>query len=376
MKKFFLPILLAVALIISALPLASCTYVPSVPETTVTRIVIEAMAEVELIVNYKNNVATVTPLNELAEILLADETLINMTPDKTAAEIAKLIGKAKLLSTDKTETIKLSISGESDSDYVEVITEMIEKKLTKTFKKYDVAINIEHVEPATDDELKTLLLDEKLYSENMIDEYVRTEKNFALALARIESAALPTSVFRYMYFSNLERVGIIYQKEEIANMIEEMGDAHTETLTTYRNAISDLKNASDALDQFLYDSYLAADCDYMINLDALYDMILFRSDEAYSMSKEFLDITVENINNELAAYYTAVDEANAAILEIENNFDQEIVTKYRSVGIDIQNKVAEYEEGAKDRFNEKYASELSAARNTLKDVKAQLLGDK
>lgn len=374
MKKIFIPILLALVLIISALPLTSCTYVPSVPETTVTRIIIDAEAEVELIVNFKNNVATVTPLNEIAEILLSGETLINMTPDKTAAEIAKLIGKSGLLYTDKTETVRLSISGDPDSDYVEVITKMIEKKLTKTFKKYDVTIKIEHFEPATDDELKALLMDEKLYSEKMIDEYVRTEKNFALALARIESAALPTSVFKYMYFSNLERAGIIFQKDQIAVMIKELGDAHAETLAAYENAIAEMKKASDAIDSFIYDSYLSADCDYITNLEALYDMILFRSADAYDMAKEMLDITDENIKNELSAYYTAFEEANAAVIEIENNFDQEIVVKYRNVGIDIQNKVSEYEDGAKDRFNEKYASELSAARDALNNVKTQLIG--
>jgi len=375
MKKFVLPILLAFVLTISALPLASCTYVPSVPETTVTRIVIEAKAEVELIVNYKNNVATVTPLNELAEVLLYDETLINMTPDKTAAEIAKLIGKAELLSTSKTETVRLSISGEADSDYVEVITKMIEKKLTKTFKKYDVSIEIEHFDPLTDDEIKALLLAEKLYPKIMIDEYIRTDTNFALALARLESAALPTRVFKYMYFSNLERAGIIYQKEQIAALIKEMGDAHAETLATYENAIAELKSAGDALDKLLYDSYLATDCHYQTNLSALYDLYLFRSEEAYTTAEEMLDITEDNINNELTAYSTAFDEAYAAILEIENNFDKEIVVKYRSVGIEIQNKVSEYEESLKDVFNEKYASELSAAKVALNNVKSQLIGE-
>jgi hypothetical protein len=177
-----------------------------------------------------------------------------------------------------------------------------------------------------------------------------------------------------MYFSNLERAGIIHQKEQIAEMIRGMGDAHAETLATYENAIAELKSAGDAIDQLIYDSYLAADCNYQINLSALYDLILFRSEEAYTTAEEMLDITDDNIKNELTAYYTAFDEALAAILEIENNFDKEIVVKYRSVGIEIQNKVAEYEEGAKDRFNEKYASELSAARADLNKVKSQLIG--
>ena len=374
MKKFILPILLALVLVVSALPLSSCTSVPSVPESTVTRIILDAKAEVEIIVNFKNNVATVTPLNELAEVLLSEETLINMSPDKTAAEIAKLVCKAGLFLAGSQETITLSISGESDSEYVQVITKMIDKKLTKTFGKYDVNITIEHVDPATDDELKALLMDEKLYSENMIDEYVKTEKNFALALARLESVSLPTSVFKYLYFSNLERIGVIHQKEEIANMIEELGEAHTQVLSEYRAAIADVKAASEAIDQFLYDSYLAENSDYQINLDALYDMILFRSEDAYNASEEFLYNTDYLIKEELATYHAAYDEAIAAVTEIEGTFEQEIVSKYRSVGIDIQNKVSEYEAGAMDRFKEKYASELEASKNKLNEIKSAICG--
>ena len=95
MKKKIIALVLAAVLLAGALALVSCKKkVPEVEYTTVTRITFDAIASVEIIVNFQNNVVAVTPYNDAAEIILTGESFLKTTPDETVAKIAALAANA------------------------------------------------------------------------------------------------------------------------------------------------------------------------------------------------------------------------------------------------------------------------------------------
>ena len=148
MKKT-LVLILVLALAVASL--ASCTYVPTVDADIITMITIDAGASVELMVNPKNNVSVATPLNDQASIIMSGEDLTNRKPDEAAAKFVSLAAKAGFLAEG---TVKLSVTG--DSDYAEVITELITKKSVKAMKKEGIKGKVEMVDPISEAELRAL----------------------------------------------------------------------------------------------------------------------------------------------------------------------------------------------------------------------------
>lgn len=329
MKRKIIILLIAVLLLASAL--TSCTYVPKVSLDTITRITLDAGASVELIVNRENNVVAVTPLNELASALLINEDLLKIAPDKAIDKIMNLALKSGF-SGDK---VLLSISGKSD--YVDVITGMIEKKINKNLKKFKLDATIEHVEPATAAELRELFESTRLYTEDEMLGIGDDALTYYIALGRQETAFLPSSELKNFYYVSKECHMAIYTSEVKIEILETVKEDYPDAYDAYVGAFDMLKESALALEAAARELYLEAS-----------------------------DVALDD-------YYSDLEAKQIAINSIEAAFERDVTIAIRSAVYQTQTTLIEKRSTFPKTFYEMYKSEVEAVKNALAEKKNELI---
>lgn len=329
MKNKLIILLLATVLILSAF--TSCTYIPKVSYNTVTRITLEAGASVEFIVNRENDVVAVTPLNDEACVLLINEDLLKIAPDKAADKFMTLVLKSGF-NGDK---VKLSISGESD--YVDVITEMIQKKIQKRLKKFSVNASIEMVEPATVFQLRDIMLDDKLYNELEMSIIGDSELIYYLALSRQETAALPSLPLKKLYYAAKELNVEIYTAEGKLGVLETIKTEYPEAYEVYNEAFNMLKESAAALENAAKELYLG------------------------------------NSTEAIDSYYSDFEAKKVALTSIEEAFQKEVTVAIRKAYYETQTALISKRNSFPFTFKEKYQSEIDATTSELVARKNELI---
>ena len=371
MKKKIIAIVLAAVLLTGALALASCKRkVPEVEYTTVTRITFDAIASVEIIVNFQNNVVAVTPYNDAAEIILTGESFLKTTPDETVAKIATLAANAGYFAA--ADSLKLSVSG--PGAYVEIITEMIVEETEKALKKAGVEKAVEFVEPATVEELRQLNREVGYYSEEVLASIPDEDLIFAMAQCRVSAASLPDLDFSFAYYSGMDRMSLVHQKNGIAELVKGMGEAHDGAYSEYRAAFLKYEAAANAIDQYLLDNYLSETSEYRALKKAVKDALadIENGREAYDAAVSALEAK----RAELREGYNALvddfaDEANK-LTQLETSFSQEIRTEYRAKVMDIFNAALEAEQYFMDTFTGNVGDSLNAAKSLNEEFKTKV----
>ena len=323
-------IILFIAALLLAATLTSCTYVPKVSYDTVTRITLDAGVSVELIVNRENNVVAVTPLNDMACALLINEDLLMTSPDKAIDKIMTLILKGGF-DGDK---VLLSISG--NSDYVDVITDMIEKKIEKRLKKFKLDATVEIIEPMEADDLRAICLDGHFYTEDEMSMLGDGELIYYLALRRKEGAFLPSLELKSFYFISKECYSEIYFVEGKLGSVETVKDEHPEDYAAYASAFEALKASALALEEAARALYL------------------------------------EEANIDLTPYYSDLKAKKEAITSLEEGFGKEVTYAIRSAYTKTQPELAEKKARFQQTFYDMYKSEIEEATNALTEMKNEL----
>ena len=371
MKKKIIALVLAAVLLAGALALVSCKKkVPEVEYTTVTRITFDAIASVEIIVNFQNNVVAVTPYNDAAEIILSGESFLKTTPDETVAKIAALAANAGYFAA--VDSLKLSVSGEGE--YVDVISEMIEDETEKALKKAGVEKAIEFVAPATVEELRQLNREVGYYSEEVLASIPDEDLIFAMAQCRVNAAALPDLDFSFAYYSGMDRMSLVHQKNGIAELVKGMGEAHDGAYSEYRAAFLEYEAAANAIDKYLFDNYLSETSEYRALKKAVREALadIESGRQAYDAAVAALEAKKAEL---VEGYNALIDdfavEANK-LTELETNFSQEIRTEYRAKVMDIFNAALEEEQYFMDTFVSGAEAAINAAKSLNEEFKTKL----
>ena len=368
MKTKITALFAAIVFLIGAVSLVSCNKVPEVEYTTVTRITFDAIASAEIIVNFQNDVVAVTSFNDAAEVILSGEDFRKESPDKVIAEIAALCAKADYFSA--VDKIQLSISGEGE--YVDVVSKMIKKETEKAVKKYGVSV--EFTQPATYDELRQIHREVGYYSEEVLASIPDEELIFALAQCRVGALSLPDIDFSFAFFSEVDRMSLVYQKNGIANVIKDMGEAQIETYNDYIAEVGKYEQAADALDKYVYDNYLSPESEYRALKNAVREALaeIKNGREAYDTAVAALEAKraeiVEGYNELVDAFAVEADN----LTDHEFDFNQEIVTEYRAKVMDIINASLEAESTYMDTFNAEYKTAIDAANSANAAFKANI----
>ena len=368
MKKRIISLIAVVALLLSAVSLVSCNKVPEVPYTTVTRITFDAIASVEIIVNFQNDVVAVTPFNDAAEVLLSGENFLKKAPEEVVSGIAKLAEAAGYLTA--VDSVKISVSG--SGEYVDVISKMIKKSTEKAVKASGVSV--EFTDPATMGELRQLNREVGYYSEEVLRSIPDADLIFAMAQCRVEAAALPDTDFSYAFFSGVDRMSLVYQKNGIADVVKSVGEAHAETYNEYMAALAEYERAADALDKYVFDSYLSPSSEYRALKTAVREALvdIENGREAYDTAVAALEAKKAEL---ASGYATLVDEFSEEadnLTNLEKAFDKEVVTEYRAKVMDIINASLEEEKKFMDIFTAEYKDAIEAAKNDKEAFKAKL----
>lgn len=368
MKTKITALFAAIVLLIGAVSLVSCNKVPEVEYTTVTRITFDAIASAEIIVNFQNDVVAVTPFNDAAEIVLSGEDFRKESPDKTVAAIASLCAKAGYLTA--VDSIKLSISGEGE--YVDVISKMIKKETEKAVKEHGASV--EFTAPATNEELRQIHREVGYYSEEVLASIPDSDLIFALAQCRVGVLTLPDIDFSFAFFSGVDRMSLVHQKNGIANVIKDMGEAQAETYNDYIAEVGKYEQAADALDKYVYDNYLSPESEYRALKTAVREALadIRNGRAAYDTAVAALEAKraeiVEGYNALADAFTVEADN----LTDHEFAFNQEIRTEYRAKVMDIINAALEAENTFMDTFTAEYKTAIDAANSANAAYKSKI----
>ncbi len=376
MKKSKILILaLALALIMTAL--VSCTYVPTVDADVITMITIDADASVEFMVNPKNKVASATPLNDIAAIIMSGESFVGKKPDEAAAQFVSLAARAGLLAEGGLTTVKLSVSGESD--YVDVITKLITKKMLKSMKKEGVKGEVQNTLPMTEEELLAICLENNYIPEDNAAYATYNYLVYSLANQRVGYAEFPTEetslIFRL--FKDLDFDLII--KEETLKDLETVKDSYPEVYNDYKEKLDDYKSCAEEFKAYCVAAYLSSSSDYAKALAEMRDAKeeAIRSGNASSLDAArgaLADVDLA-IKEEIEKYEKNLGLKKADIEEIEGGFINhiEIERHMRQTYMNRQARVRTAISTYASEFSDKFNAQLTAVKDELAARKKNII---
>ena len=371
MKKNLLLFFLTAVLLLSSLSLTGCTFVPSVETETITRITLSVGAEIELMVNYENRVITASALDPRALVLISGEELTDITPDKAAERFTKLAAEAGFTTKDSPAPVKLSVSGKSD--YVDIITELITKKVKKVLKKNDISASFDIEQPKSVEELSEILAGAGYISAETLSEMNEGDLYYALTWRRKEAASLHLKEFGFLYYFDKEIASTTAIFDKKLNMIGEMGDAQIDTYTSYGNAVNSYKFKAAALLDFLYTSYISADSEYRQLLGDICRAEVIKDDALYAEALGKLEQCNADILSEFEEYEEAMLAARENVHEVENNFPAEVTSAYKQVALKYVNEVSEIMKEYITDYEEKNKADIDAIGTALQNAKSELM---
>ena len=355
--------------------LSSCTYIPTVASDVITMITIDADARVEFMVNPENKVVSATPLNDIAAIIIFGEDFKGKKPDEAAADFISISAKAGLISE---LPVKLSVSGESD--YVDVITEMISKKIVKSMKKAGIKGSVEMVEPMTRDELLALCLENGYIDQENLDNISYNRLVYTLATKRVSSRDFFTEEMKFLY----NTLGGLYydtciKSETLTDLSLKQSEAG-EIYAAYSSAVSSYKTALEEFEQFYVSSYFSENSEYQKALGTMRDAkeaVLNGSGSAEALQKATADLSeiISSIKNETNERLSDIKLKLSEINELEKTFeDNDTVSIHLKQTYLVRiARVKEKTQSFTADFNTKFEKELTFIKNSLSARKDNLL---
>ena len=364
MKSKILILILALVMAVSAL--ASCGYVtlPDAAADEITLVTVDADAKVEFVVNPDNKVVAATPLNDLASIVIFNESLTDKAPDEAVAQLISLVAKAGLV---KNGSVKISVTGESE--YSKAITEFISKAAVKSLKKEGIDGEVEKVAPITEDELREFCLEKKYIYEEDAYKYTYKDLIYTLAARRVGYAEFPSQELIYLYELFDETFYNSVIKGETLADVETLKDEFPGTYTAYKVAVDAYKLLAADLDSFFHEYYLAKDSQYQKTLSA------YRDERESASAKEAFDKAAEAASAEIEIYREKLDAALESIENIEKTFINEIKLEQhlRQTYNDRLSRVKTELAKINDQFKDKYKDDISFITDELSARKKDLI---
>ena len=169
-------------------------------------------------------------------------------------------------------------------------------------------------------------------------------------------------------------MSLVYQKNGIANVIKDMGEAQVETYNDYIAEVGKYEQAADALDKYVYDNYLSPESEYRALKNAVKEALadIKNGSEAYYTAVAALEAKraemVEGYNDLVDAFTIEADN----LTDHEYAFNQEIRSEYRAKVMDIINASLEEESTFMDKFTAEYKTAIDAANAVNESFKSKI----
>ena len=376
MKNKLIILFLSTILVLATL--TSCTYIPTVDADVITMITVDADAKVEFMVNPKNTVVSATPLNDIASIIMVGESLTGKKPDEAASEFISLAAAAGLVSKNGLSTVKISVSG--DSDYVDVITDVISKKIVKSMKKSGIKGSVEVVSPMTRAEIIALCLENGYITENDAENFSDNRLMYALATKRVSYNSLPTQKTKDFYDTCGSLNYNVWIKDETLVDLAAKKDSFPQIYAAYNSAVSAYKVAVEDFEEFYVSSYFDVDSAYQKALSAVRDAkeALISgggSEEALRQADLTLSVIDTSIKAELKILLKSLDSRLALIDEVETEFDdqKELGSYLKLTYGDRVQRISKKIDSFTSDFNKKFEKELKFITDALSARKDSLM---
>lgn len=400
MKKRFIGIFLLFAIMLSVVPLTSCSRATP-KDGSVTRMTVDINPSVEFMIDDENKVISVTALNDDGSILIVGEAFVGKTAEDAVEMVITLATETGYLVHGNVEasenTVKISVSG--DSRYAEKLHKDIAEKAKSTLAALDINGKIEKAEALKLDALRELALSTSLYTEEEIGAMDEEQLYKVVAAGRVETALLLTEEMRNAYYNAKEYKISFAEREEIATVIKELGGIYALTHSAYKTALDLYGSAITELDNFRYGMLVSPESEYQKSLAKLreakvellkqrsYTASLDVNSEEYASATMTLQLSEENydkmiaeyerigaeLNASLEALIAKLREAEAKLIELEDTlFDENIEEKLSEKASEIEASLNAAKDGFFAEFESAHAEDIATVEQALIAKKQQL----
>ena len=390
--------MLAVLMLTATLPaLVSCGSKP--PKDTYTRLTVDINPGVEFMIDDENKVMAVTAMNDDASILLSGEVLVGKTPEEATKTLVTLAANTGFLSDadGNPKTVKISLSGESR--YAKKLYESVEKQANGVLEDLGVTSRVEKVMSLDTEALRALAAKTSLYSSEELEEMNEKQLYHVLAAGRVETALLVTEELREAYY-NAKRHEIAFaERQAVANIIDGMGGLYNVVHAAYNTALTAYSKAIQALDEFRYNTFVAASSAYQQKLAELraakVDMLQERmnlseldpNSEEYAETEKRLSFKESVYNAALTAFETvgtaantalealvaALSKCESALVELEEKFSDNIKDELKKNVKQLEDTLNAKKDAFFANFEAAHAADIQATEEALKAQKARLV---
>ena len=398
--KRILSITLVLAMLFSCFMLFSCAPSESGEEKEKsTRMTIDLNPSVEFMLDEENKVVSVTALNDDGAILIAGEVFVGLSAEEASAlfvELAEEIGY--LVDTEAFENeIKVSISGATK--YAKDLRDSVSAKINSKLDELDVDAAVKQIEAMAEDELRALIAKSSTYTEEELEGMSEEELYNALALSRTETALLLTEDLRNAYLEAKEYEIAFAEREETAKIIDEISTLHAAMNTAYKAALNAYKSALDEIEAQRYDKLISPESSYQQALNTLRDkkaLVIEKKNELagleldsaeyeakldelnaleaqYSDAYEALTEIGKAVNAIIDALLVKLRELEAALVEIESSFSNDIKSTLEAKAGEIELAVNEAKDSFFESFEAEYGDDITAMENALIQRKQELI---
>lgn len=395
-----------------ALPLCACKKEPSevAPPTGVyTRMTVDINPSIEFMVDDQGKVASVTALNDDGSILISGEVFVGKTPEEATQLILQLAtdtgylvkGEITAESAEGSQTVSISVSG--NSDYAKQLCDKVQADATQFLKDNGIVGKVELLKAKTLEELRTIAVQDGLFTEEEVQGFTEEQLYRALAAGRIETAELLTQELRDTYYQAKAYHVSFAEKQATVNAIAGINEIYKLMMKEYSTALENYGKAVTALDEKRYELLVSSDSAYQKALQQLRDAKaellkekkLLASvkvgDETYaeiSASFQMREETYERLlkaveaagtaaNTAMEAAVTALRSYEAVLKNLESTLFSatEIQTVLTEQAVEIEAAVNAAKDEFFASFETAHKDDITAIENALRQKKQQLIAE-
>lgn len=400
MKKTFKNIISFIVIIALTFVLSAC--VGKKEKEVTSRVQIDVNPSVELLVDEKNVVVSVSGLNEEGKMIVAGEKIVGKDADEASKIVVDIMLQTGFIvkgsvSSDENE-IKISVTSNT-SELQASLNEKINSKINKFLTENDVKAKITEVQAYTKAQVEAMLLAmDQTITAAEAKAMELNELYKEMAVIRLEQAKLYSQALVEMYNNAKAYEFKIAEKKETAKVIDGLESAYQTIKKSYSDLIASLDEANKALEQARYDNLVNPNCSYQqaykkikeakIEIVKLQNEIstmpegvektikvtlLGTKETAYAALISGFDTFYTAANKAINALITTVNSIISQLEEIEKSLPTEIKSTLEAKATEIDKALNEvktnfftsFEKAHKDDI-EKINSEVEAYKESLK----------
>lgn len=404
MKKAFKNVISFIVIIALTFVLGACG-VKKEKEVT-SRVQIDVNPSVELLVDEKNVVVSVSGLNEEGKMIVAGEKIVGKDADEASKIVVDIMLQTGFIvkgsvSSDENE-IKISVTSDA-SELQASLNEKINSKINKFLTENNVKAKITEVQAYTKAQVEAMLLAmDQTITAAEAKAMKLNELYKEMAVIRLEQAQLHSQALVEMYNNAKAYEFKIAEKKETAKVIDGLESAYQTIKKSYSDLIASLDEANKALEQARYDNLVDPNCSYQQAYKKIKDAkieivklqneistmpegvektikvtLLGTKETAYTALISGFDIFYTTANNAINALITTVNSIISQLEEIEQSLPTEIKSTLEAKATEIDKALNEvktnfftsFEKAHKDDI-EKINSEVKAYKESLKKANA------